>query len=625
MGDEPRVPELGGELPRQDLKGQPGIPEMGGGRPPGGLSAALSWARRNKGLIGAGFGAFIAVAFVGILLLPPLEEDAPQAAAAAQMMTEMQKWKAPKIDRGDPAALIRGADLMAGVDGGKPLDSAPAPDEDDAAAAASGAGQGAEGDAGVTGGSDPGGGSGRKLSSKALAGLKKEDRLSGGSRRSGGSSASGSSASLVASSRQGLGGRGPLSVARRRVSAALRRLSRAGGNAMAGLRKAFGGAGAAKPYSASGGAPTFAASPGSGDGTAAAGAGGAIGGMGGAGTDSGSAGGAGPLAAISGAGPSKEVKPSGKSDPIKCKMLKTVLEDFWPAYEEIRNINKRYHSTETPDLDLTTPLMALSAVKYAELDKVNGQMLSKLNPIDLSCKGCTKLDECRTFAQLSIGTGNGSGIAREIQDVVRATQKGQGVCQRPGYDSEKESGECLEYGLEAIDHDRKAKTLVEQHLVLLNAKLPECKADEAVGTASDQQKAKKANQEWNAYVQADRAAYQKMYDYLKDPWCSEGHPKCKPVRLGKMRDAFQRLGKILDSSQVLSEYLVGEVDFIGRLSEARSAMQQAIKYHEAVYSEMSDDGRKVFLGVAAEDKAARAVDGLEELADAAMQKCGQTH
>ncbi|MBI4347934.1 MAG: hypothetical protein HY553_13840 [Elusimicrobia bacterium] len=596
----------------------PDIPEMVGKDPRG--SGGWAWLRRNKVATAAFIGAFLAAAVVGVLLLPSLDEEASSPEARALMLGEMERWKAPKIERGDPRALIRGTDLAAGAEGGgQPLD-------DDAGAALGGRGPARaqdgedESSAKAADGPPEGAGARRFGSGKTLAALKRQDKTPG-VRGGGGVLASGTRGA-AATARAADPARGPIARARRRLSAAFRGVSRAAGSALAGLRRAFGGSASDRPYAASGGPSAFSSAQGPGGGAAGP-IGGGIGDMGGAGSDStgGGGGGATALAKLKGAGPAKEVNPSGAKD-VKCKALAAAAPDFWIAYNESRNINARYHSTGTEDKDLLVPLMGKLIAKYAELDKQNAELLGRLGALNLSCKSCRPVETCREFVQLSIGTGNGGGIAREIQDVVRDAQKGLGVCAHRGYEDQGAAAECMATGLSAVDHDHKAETMVEQHLVLVNAKQPECRAKEDVGTPEERAEAKRANEAWTAYVRADLEAYRKVYDFLKTPWCEGDRPPCAPIRLGKMRDAWQRMGKLEASAAAISGFLEGAPDYAGKMAEARRAMRQAIVYHEDTFTPGGGDDRSVFLGVGAEDEAADLMNSLGEAFDQAMSKCG---
>lgn len=579
---------------------------------------AVAWLRANKTALAVGIGAFLALAFIGILLLPPLEEPPAEAAGTAPLFVPPESWKAPKLERGDPLALIRDADGLAGVGGGKPLEAPPvagADDEADPTAALPETPSPETAGTPDTAGAAPGA---RKLAGKTLASLKEEKGLSQGRSRLAGGAASQTTAAFAAASPRAQEARGPVARARRRLSAAFQRMSRARNGLMAGLRRAFGGAGSAKPFDASTGSSPFAAAPGGAVGAASPGGdGSAIGAMGGD-ADSKSGGATTKLGAIKGTGPTRDISKGPAAKPAGCAVVKGALHDFCRAFDIVRNVNARYHSTGTEDKDLLVPLMHRSALKYDELDKQYAAAMGRFKGLRLDCgEACEKLDGCFQIVQLSIGTGDGSGIMREFQDAARAAQKGIGLCAARGYEDEGTAAQCWDTGLKAIEHDRKAKTLIEQHLVLVNAKREECKADETKGTPEQQKKAKDANAKWADYTQANLTAFKTIYDYLKPGWCDDARVPCVPIRLGKMREARKYLGNLEASGQQLGEF-VG-AGYLGKISETRSAMARAIKAHEGLRGE---EGRNVFHGVHAEDQAASAINSLDLPWFEAVQKCG---
>ncbi len=580
-----------------------------------GSAAWLAWLRGHKGAIGAGLGAFLAIGFVGVLLLPPLDE--PTLDTGSLPFGTMEKWKSPKIQRGDPRDLIRSADSLAGVDAGRPISY----DDDDVGDAK---GKGKKGPetvaaaAGPVAGGEGAAAGGRAFASKSLASLNDEKAFGG--KRGGGSSASSQAmaAAPKESGRTGMEARGPIARAQRRLSSLVRRFSRAGGGLLGGAMRAF-GMGQKQPYAAgSTTATTFAAGGSGADGTAGSPAGG-IGPMDGSsnGTNSNSGPGTTKLTPPPAVGPSKAVNPAQKPKDVKCAIVKGAMADFWSAFDKIQNVNKRFHSTGEADKDLLVPLMERTAIKYGEFDTAINKALTVLNAVP-GCQYCDDLTKCQVAAQQLIGTGNGSGIARELQDVVRGGQKGLSVCAPRGFENPGSATTCFENGLETISHDLKAKELIGQYLALSASYATSCKADETKGDAKEKGYAKKANEEWGKFVAVNIPTFQLIYDHVKQPWC-DGDKPCAPIRNGQLMGARTALHNLEGSAAALSEFMGGMGGYVGRISKAKRHVADTIGFHGGI---TGDDGRNVFRGVNSEDKAAQEMDGLDVEFEAAMSKCG---
>ncbi|MBI4348972.1 MAG: hypothetical protein HY553_19195, partial [Elusimicrobia bacterium] len=437
-------------------------------------------------------------------------------------------------------------------------------------------------------------------------------------RRGGGSSATQTIAQAGPSAgRPGAEARGPVARAQRRLRAMVRRISRGASGLFAGVKHAFGLG--PKGYAAgAAGSATFATASGGAEGSAAV-AGGTIGDLG-SGRDDKSGGHNVPSTKLVPPPPvpsPKAVNPAQKPKDLQCAAVKAAEADFWSAFDKIQNVNKRYHTTGEQDKDLLVPLMELTAKKFGEFDKKVGEILTELNTLNLSCQECEPLEECRQLAQRTIGTGMGGldSAARNIQDMVRAGQKGMGLCGPHGYENPGAASECYELGLEMIAMDQKTKTAIDTHIAAVVANKGvggrECTAPALKADGKPNVGAADANARWEAWAKKDVEQFFKpMQEYLSTGWCSDPRAieKCTPVRWGQLGVAQTALANLQKSARDFEGFLGSGSGYSSRLAEAAGHVRTAIRYHK---NTSADWGKAVFEGVNAEDKAAQVMNGLD--------------